>query len=279
LPTSISGAEVRLGSVSADLAGATSTGVLWQAVPGRFLLSVPGVARYLVEGGDTITIDAEGDAEPDEVNRLMRSTPLAAVYLQRGMPVLHAAVVIPPGGAGAIVLAGDSGSGKSVLAAALWARGFQVLADGLAPLAVDDHGEPVVLPTAGELILWPDAVERLGLARSEPAACGPEGRRRRFEASDGFSARACPVASIWRLVNHNADNVEVVDIKGAARFAAISTMAHNSRIASALLDRRKYMSMASAIAASAIPMRALVRPSGRWSAGEMADTVAGARVT
>jgi len=277
LIASIIGVDVRLGRVDAQLPGTTSSGVLWQAAPGRFRLEVPGVASYLALDGTSITVDVAAGAGLDEVNRFLGGTPQAAAYLQRGMPVLHAAVVAPPDGGGAIVIAGDSGSGKSTLAAALWARGFQVLADNLAPLAIDDQGSPVVLPAAGELILWPDAVDRLGLAQGHPTAYGPEGRRRRFDASDASDAGRRPVTSIWRLTTHASDDVEVFDIKGVARFEAVGTMAFNSRIASALLDRHGYMTVAGAVAASAVSMRRLERPRGRWSAGELADIIAGAR--
>ena len=276
LPTSIAGAEIHLGRVGAELPGATSSGVLWQAATGRFLLRVPGVARYLVEGGEGITVDVETRATSDEVRRFLLGTPLAAVYLQRGMPVLHAAVVAPPGGSGALVLAGDSGSGKSVLAASLWARGYQVVADDLAPITVDDSGTPVVLPTAGALILWPDAVERLGLANCEPTVCGPEGRRLRIDPGN-FAPEPVPVAAVWRLTTHSPD-IEVVDITGVDRFAAVGTFSFNSRIADALLDRHAYLTLAGAVAASAIPIRRLARPRGRWSVNELADTVEGALV-
>jgi hypothetical protein len=50
-------------------------------------------------------------------------------------------------------------------------------------------------------------------------------------------------------------------------------MAYNRRIASALLDRTSYLTVAGAVAGSGIPIRRLIRPRGRWTAGELADIV------
>ena len=54
------------------------------------------------------------------------------------------------------MLAGDSGSGKSVLLTALVQRGWGLLTDDLAPVTLDDDRVPVAVPTWPEVILWPD---------------------------------------------------------------------------------------------------------------------------
>ena len=50
-------------------------------------------------------------------------------------------------------------------------------------------------------------------------------------------------------------------------------MAYHRRIASALLDRASYLRVAGTVAGSGIPIRRLIRPRGRWTAGELADIV------
>jgi hypothetical protein len=272
--------DVHLGPVAASLEGASACGVLWQATQGRFLLAVPGVGRYLVEDGTTITVDPEEGAEPAEVTRFLHGTPVMAVYLQRGSPVLHAAVVAPAASPdAAIVLAGDSSVGKSVLAATLWARGYEVLADELAPIAIDG-GSPVIVPTADEVVLWPDAVEQLSGRHqgaspldSQLSPLGPVGLRRRLAVSNRLPGRTRAVRAIWWLRTHNLDHVDVTDVRGAARFDCLGAMAANSRVAAAILRPDTYWAVAGALAASATPVRRLVRPRGRWCADELADLV------
>jgi hypothetical protein len=237
-----------------DLADAPHSGVLWRAAPGRLLLDIPDVARYLVSHGNLVEINPCDGVEAGQVQRFLRMTPTAALYLQRGTPVLHAAVAADAAGR-AVVLAGDSGSGKSVLLTALVQRGWGVLTDDLAPVTLDDDGVPVAVPTWPEVILWPDS--------AGPAA----------DWDVRFVDETRPIRAIWWLGLHGFDPVEVHDVEGMARFEALGAMAYNRRIASALLDRASYLRVAGTVAGSGIPIRRLIRPRGRRTADELADIV------
>src|SRR6202161_2540124 len=151
----IDGAVVRCPAPAPDLENAPYAGVLWHAGPGGFHFVVPRVARYLVSAGNLVHIEPWASADDLQVRRFLRMTPAAALYLQRGIPVLHAAVAADAAG-DAVVLAGDSGAGKSVLLAALVQRGWGLLTDDLAPVTLDDAGVPVAVPTWPEVNLWPD---------------------------------------------------------------------------------------------------------------------------
>jgi hypothetical protein len=170
--------------------------------------------------------------------------------------VLHAAVVADAAGR-AVVLAGDSGSGKSVLLTALVQREWGLLTDDLAPVTLDDAQVPVAVPTGPEVILWPDSVR-------PAAAVGWDAR---------FVDEARPIRAIWWLDVHGCDPIEVHGVEGIARFEALGAMAYNRRIASALLDRASYLRVAATVADSGIPIRRLIRPRGRWTADELADIV------
>jgi hypothetical protein len=239
------------------------------------LLEVPDVARYLVSDGNLVEIEPCGAATAGEVRRFLRMTPTAALYLQRGIPVLHAAVAADPAGH-AIVLAGNSSVGKSVLLAALIQRGWGLLADDLAPMTLDDAGVPVAVPTWPEMILWPDAVEGGATSVADGADVtefGPSGSRRAVGREASFVDEARPVKAIWWLDAHGFDRIEVRGFKGVSRFEALGGMAYQPRIASALLDRASYLTVAGTVADSGIPIRRLIRPRGRWTAGELADIV------
>ena len=61
--------DVRIcrGEVPEELTDPRKTGILFQAAPGRFLLRVEGVARYLLrQGRDVLVEPAAGADEPDQ---------------------------------------------------------------------------------------------------------------------------------------------------------------------------------------------------------------------
>ena len=74
------------------------------------------------------------------VDALLVATALPAVMWLAGTFVLHAAVVVPGEGHGALALCGRSGSGKSRLAARLLARGADLVADDSIAIRCDASG-------------------------------------------------------------------------------------------------------------------------------------------
>jgi hypothetical protein len=75
----IDGAVIRCPAQVGDLAGAPHSGVLWRAAPGRLLLDIPDVARYLVSDGNLVEIDPCDSVAAPEVRRFLRMTPAAAL--------------------------------------------------------------------------------------------------------------------------------------------------------------------------------------------------------
>ena len=263
-PGFLSDASITYASVPSHLEGATSRGVLWQAAPGRFLLDAPDTARYLVEDGKRISIDTHTSADESEVTRFLRMTPLAALLFQRGVPAFHAAAVAGP--VGAIVIAGDSGAGKSTLLAAMLKRGWNLLADDLAAVDLNENGVPTVFPIFPEAILWPDTMKELKI---ETTGQG----RQIVPMEDRFAASPQPLRAICRLSVHK-EELDSEEIKGTKLFNTLTMLSYNSRIADALLDRSAYMRLAAEIAKT-VSVRTLRRPRGQWCIEEMADIVEG----
>jgi hypothetical protein len=261
LPDFLSDVSINYTAVPEHLAGARSRGVLWQAGPGRFLLDLPQVARFLVEEGERITIDRGAAVNEAELRRCARMTPLAALLYQRGMLALHAAAAVGPKG-GAILIGGDSGAGTSTLLAALLERGWHFLADGLAAVGLNDHGQPMVYPISPEVNLWPDALAKL------TGSSGGTGRQS-LSWEERFVATPQPLQAIFRLLVHKGE-IELADITGTRMFHALTTLSYNSRIADALFERAAFMRQTAAVTGR-VPMHRLRRPLGRWCLDELAE--------
>jgi hypothetical protein len=270
LSSLLSEVRIQTAAVPSTLEGATARGVLWQAAPGRFLLDVPGIARYLVADGCSITVEPTAQQTARNVTRFLQMTPLAALFFQRGIPVFHAAAAATPHGV--VLLAGDSGAGKSTLLAALLRRGWSLVADDLAVVSVDQNGTPSVLPAFPEVVLWQDAIDKLGMTPGLPF--GNNRNRQVLSLEKQFTSSPQNLLAIYWLSVHTAMEIQVRNLEGAERFSALGTLSYNSHIADALLDRSAYFRCASAIA-QAVPVRQLRRPRGRWSAEELADRVGG----
>lgn len=124
-----------------------------------FLLTIPNVARYLIQEGTDILVDAESGADQNDISAYLLGSALGVLCHQRGIVPLHSAAIDIEDGCAAFV--GPSGAGKSTLAAALAARGHQVVADDVGYLQFDRHGAVMFWPGISRMRLWEDAVAAL----------------------------------------------------------------------------------------------------------------------
>lgn len=135
------------------------------------------------------------ERDPALVARLVLETPAAILLARRAYSVLHAGAVVGP--AGAVVIRGAAGAGKSTLIAAAYRAGLGVLGDDTVLAARSDPDD--LLAAVRDLTLLPDATALLGLERAAtPAGTGREPKHRvdLFHASTPALRRARRVAAV-----------------------------------------------------------------------------------
>ena len=97
--------------------------------------------------------------QPSLVARLLLETPAALLLARRGYGVVHAGAIAGP--AGAVVIRGAAGAGKSTLVAAAHRSGLGVLGDETVLVARSDPDD--LLSAVRDVTLLPDATRLLGL--------------------------------------------------------------------------------------------------------------------
>ncbi|MBP7674786.1 MAG: hypothetical protein KBB14_00590 [Thermoanaerobaculia bacterium] len=142
--------------------------------------------------------------------RLLLEAPVTAMKMV-GMQLLHAGAVVGP--AGAAVVRGAAGAGKSTLVAACRAAGMGFLGDE--SLLVDRDDTDRLEATLRDLVLTPDSARLLGLtAASVPTFSGGE-RKRRVPLAE-------PLAPADRLARRAATVLLGPREPGPARLVPIS---------------------------------------------------------
>ncbi|MBK1714514.1 phosphoenolpyruvate carboxykinase (ATP) [Rubrivivax gelatinosus] len=175
-------------------------------------LQVPGVARFLVQDGCEIRIDAADGADDDSLRVFLLGSAFGALLTQRGHLVLHGNALRV--GDACMVCVGPSGAGKSTLAAALLQRGHELVADDVVP--VDDEGR--ALPGFPRVKLWQDAAERLGIATEGLRRVRPPLAKFSLPAPGRGARLALPVRWIYILNSHPAEEVTLRALQGHDRF-------------------------------------------------------------
>jgi len=158
-----------------------------------FLARWPGKLDVLVpEGGTRLLVHQFTEFE-DSVPRLLLCHALSFALASHGREGLHASAVEVDGRA--IILAGDTGRGKSTLATALCGAGARLLADDLTIVRLGDEGEPLTMPGSTKTWLVRDVAASLaGRAIEE----GTRPHKVRVGAVD-YAKEEAPVGAMYLL--------------------------------------------------------------------------------
>jgi hypothetical protein len=167
---------IRLSRVPETLSSVTNEFPQGQCNENELLLNIPDAARYLIRAGAEILVDQAPAASLGDVTAYLLGTAFGVLCHQRGIPPLHASAIEVMDGC--VAFTGHSGAGKSTMAAALAARGHQVISDDVCVLHRGDDGHPLIWPGLNRLRLWEDAMHLL--------ACNGPGVEREFRGYNKF---------------------------------------------------------------------------------------------
>ena len=126
----------------------------------RFWFRVKAVGEFLIQYGTEIIVQIYADADLALVRLFAIGSAFSALMHQRGALVLHGAVLTD--GVKTVLFTGESGAGKSTMAAMLWKRGYKVVAEDVAVLYQHD-GRWLVYPGYPFMRICPDMFEALEL--------------------------------------------------------------------------------------------------------------------
>jgi hypothetical protein len=147
---------------------------------------------FLVKDGKEIIVEPFPGVDERLIRLPLLGTVLAVLLYQRGFLVLHASAIAI--NSGVVAFLGGKGQGKSTMAATLYRRGHQLMADDVVALDFSNPRNPLVLSGFPQFKLWPEAAaSTLG---DDPEilpqlASGYEKRARR--AVDRFSYTPLPI--------------------------------------------------------------------------------------
>jgi hypothetical protein len=124
------------------------------------VLTISDVARYRIEGGERITVEAQPGVPPGNVRLFLLGSVFGVLLHQRGLLPLHANAVEIEGRA--VAFMGESGAGKSTLAAWFHDHGYRVVTDDVCVICFDPSGCPIAAPGLPRLRLWDETLRATG---------------------------------------------------------------------------------------------------------------------
>jgi len=183
-----------------------------QTAANELWLHIPEVAWFYVSHGNRIVIDAEADSDLQTIRLFLLGSCLGAILHQRNCLVIHGNAI--RFGDECVIFAGNSGNGKSTLAAAFYQRGYKVLADDLA--VVDEQLR--VQPSYPQLKLWHDSAKKLNIDTDQLKQIRHQINKYAYPIKKGFCTTPLPVRALYILNTHNEESFELEPIQGVAKF-------------------------------------------------------------
>lgn len=181
-----------------------TTGPNWQRSADQFLLELPTIGRFLLEGGHSIGFSRAPEIGDQDIAIFLAGNVFGILLHQRNQIVLHASAIAVNGKA--VLFCGASGAGKSTLAAALGARGYTLVTDDQAAITLDASGAPIVHPDGRFLKLWSKSIDALALDDRKGEAM--RDRMEKFYVEPGTaSSAAMPVGAVYMLTEDRPPRV------------------------------------------------------------------------
>jgi hypothetical protein len=225
-----------------------------RGAPTCYLLRFPGLADFVVSGNRVTCFPSPGCGE-DALRHLLLDQVIPRLWAHRGHLVLHASAVQLPDGR-VIAFLGESGWGKSTLAAALQTRGCRLLGDDSLSLCVTGTRVRLVASYPG-LRLNKDSITSLGLAGSGWASVSHYSAKRRFEIVAREAGQDLWLDTLYLLDQAGADSTGL-SIRSLAGAALVTTLIKRSF----LLDVRDTGCARRQLAEASAVLRALPRVCG-----------------
>ncbi|MCG8469527.1 MAG: hypothetical protein MJB57_15195 [Gemmatimonadetes bacterium] len=219
-----------------------------EPTPGRFALTVPGLASFLAIEGSEIWVEHAPEVELDAVRSALLGAVLGALLHQRRMLALHTSCVQTP--RGAVLFSGASGAGKSSLAGALMKRGYPLLADDLTAVGVSEDGAPTAFPAIPSLRLWADSAAKLKYPLDLHGRPELTLEKYRLDATE-FCAEPQPVHAFFCLTPHTGSGIAVESVEPLHRVAYVVNGTYRAGFIDGLGVHDAYFELAMRLARSA----------------------------
>lgn len=214
------------------------------------------LGTLLMRNGREILLDPPPELDVDRIQVVIVGLPFATLLQQRGFLLLHGSCVDVDGAATAFV--GDSGMGKSTLAAALHARGHKLIVDDLIAIRFEDN-HPVVQPGFPQFKLWRESVVALGGDPDGLPQIDREIPKLAHRITEGFSdPTPLPLRRIYLLGWGDGNGPRLEPLSARQAFFKLSVHAYGNRwlhgvAAPASLQGRAELTRL-------LPVKSLVRP-------------------
>ena len=210
---------IELGKINEEIHELIAKGQRSNYTNDQMWFHISDVATYLIQQGETVTIELAENASLSMVKQYLLGSCLGMIMLQRNMIAIHGGTILFDGNG--IIFTGDRGAGKSTITSALRLKGYSFVADDVSSVEV---GQPhMIHPGFPQQKLCRDAAETLGYELDQYKTLMSDTQMKYLiPASESFVNHQVPLQAIVELQESDEVNgIEVSVLSGQERLMTI----------------------------------------------------------
>lgn len=232
--------------------------------------TIDGVGSYWVSSGSRINLLPSADAPAKNVRLFLLGSAMGAILHQRGILPLHANAL--GNGNRAFAVMGETGAGKSTLAAEFHDNGYRIIGDDVCAVSFDDADRPWVSPGIPRLRMWRDALLASGRdpVNFKPSFVGKEDFEKYDVPLSSEEHRPALLSAIYVLAD--GDRIDIVRLDGVSAAEAIFAHTYRGHLVSVTGSEEQHWSSSVRLIRST-PVFLLVRPRDLDRLGELCDII------
>ena len=232
------------------------------------LINYKEVARYLIQDGQSITIQKMPFGTVVDMESYLISLALSSLLFQRGYFLLHGATVVKNGQA--YIILGSSGSGKTSTTVGLMKSGYSILAEDITVLKYID-GIPYIIPGVPYVKLLRDVADRENFDWDTLNLLYSDDEKRAYLLDKEYEVAPTPLRKIYSLDATQVETLTLNEITDTEdKFATIAMNIHYPYFFEGYDIEEYYTNMAYQLLDD-ISFRKLERPIGKNTLNEMLD--------
>lgn len=189
---------------------------------------------FTVENGKKITYYLKPEGKVNYLQSYLLGFGISMLFLQRGEMAIHCSAL--HNGKEAILIAGESGSGKSTITNHYLEQGWQLMADDMAVVKYDKETGTVVYPAFPFQKLCRNVVVERGYSFDEVIYINEYKDKFLVPYRGEFSLTGKPLKKFLMLGVYRGEEVEVHDVQGIGKLQ----ICLNNLFLRHLLDKQKY---------------------------------------
>lgn len=191
------------------------------------LIHIEDTARYFIRGKNEVIVEAYPGAKDDAVRLYIFSIVLGVLLHKHDILALHSSAIKV--GDGVVIIAGQSGVGKSTLALGLYRKGYEILNDDISSIFFNEAGNPFVHNGVCHLKLWARSLEKYGYEASSFGKLRDELEKYSFPLTR-LNTIPLPLKAVFFIKEVNENLLENAEVKGLEKFKIIKANTYRYKL-------------------------------------------------